>query len=65
MSKLAIGLIVAGVVFFIIGMVAGNYNCGAHFCNAISSAVNFAADVVKTEAKGITTVVGGISKVFS
>ena len=43
MSKLAIGLIAAGVVFFIIGMVAGNYNCGAHFCNTISSAVNFAA----------------------
>lgn len=65
MSKFAIGLIVAGVVFFIIGMIAGNYHCGAHFCNAISSAVNFASDVVKTEAKGITTVVGGISRVFS
>lgn len=65
MSKLVMGLIVAGIVFFIIGMVAGNYHCGAHFCNAISSTVNFAADVVKTEAKGITTVVGGISRVFS
>lgn len=65
MSKLVIGLIVAGIVFFIIGMVAGNYHCGVHFCNAISSTVNFAADVVKTEAKGITTVVGGISRVFS
>ena len=65
MSKLAIGLIVAAVVFFIIGMVTGNYNCGTHFCNAISSAVNFASDVVKTEAKGITTVVGSISRIFS
>lgn len=65
MSKLAIGLIVAAVVFFIIGMVAGDYNCGTHFCNAISSAVNFASDVVKTEAKGITTVVGSISRIFS
>ncbi len=47
-----------------IGMIAGNYHCGAHFCNTITSAVNLAADLVKTEAKGITTVVGGIARVF-
>lgn len=64
MSKITIAIIVAVAVFFIIGMVVGNYHCGTHFCNTITSAVNLATDIVKTEVKGITTVVGGITKVF-
>jgi uncharacterized protein YabE (DUF348 family) len=64
MKKVTMILIIAATVFFVIGMIAGNYHCGAHFCNTITSAVNLAADLVKTEAKGITTVVGGIARVF-
>ena len=52
------------LVFFIIGMICGNYNCSGHFCNTITSLVNFITDVVKTEVKGITTAVNGISHLF-
>jgi len=64
MKKVTMILIIAAAVFFVIGMIAGNYHCGAHFCNTITSAVSLATDLVKTEAKGITTVVGGIARVF-
>ena len=64
MKKVTMILIIAAAVFFVIGMIAGNYHCGAHFCNTITSVVNRATDLVKTEAKGITTVVGGIAGVF-
>lgn len=61
MSKITIAIIVAAVAFFIIGMVAGNFHCGTHFCNTVTELVNLVTDLVKTEVKGITTVVGGIS----
>lgn len=64
MSKITIVIIVAAVVFFIIGMITGNYHCGDYFCHTITSAVNLATDLIKTEVKGITSVVGGISRVF-
>ena len=64
MNKVTIVLLVAVAAFFVIGMIAGNYHCGTHFCNAITSVVNLATDLVKTEAKGITTVVNGIAGVF-
>lgn len=64
MNKVTITLLVAAAVFFAIGMIAGNYNCGTYFCNTITSVVNLATDLVKTEAKGITTVVNGIAGVF-
>lgn len=64
MNKATMILLVAAVVFFAIGMIAGNYHCGTHFCNTITSIVNLATDLVKTEAKGITTVVNGIAGVF-
>ena len=64
MKKVTMILIIAAAVFFVIGMIVGNYHCGAHFCNTITSVVNLATDLVKTEAKGITTVVGGIAGVF-
>lgn len=64
MKKVTMILIIAAAVFFVIGMIAGNYHCDAHFCNTITSVVNLATDLVKTEAKGITTVVGGIAGVF-
>jgi hypothetical protein len=65
MSKITIAIIVAAVAFFIIGMVAGNFHCGAHFCNTVTELVNLVTDLVKTEVKGITTVVGGISNALS
>lgn len=65
MKTWKIVIIVLVIAFFIIGMIAGNYNCSGHFCNMITSLVNFVTDVVKTEVKGITTVVVGISKIFS
>lgn len=58
-------LIIAAVVFFIVGMISGNYHCGDNFCSCINAFVNFISDVVKTEVHGITTIVGGISKVFN
>ena len=64
MKKVTMILIIAAAVFFVIGMIAGNYHCGAHFCDTITSAVNLAAVLFLTEAKGITTVVGGIARVF-
>ena len=64
MKTTTIVLLVAAAIFFVVGMIAGNYHCGTHFCNTITSAVNLATDLIKTEVKGITTVVGGISGVF-
>lgn len=57
---LMIVLIVVGI-FFVVGMIAGDYHCTKHLCNTIMSAVYFVTDIVKTEAKGITTVFGGIA----
>ena len=64
MNKVTMTLLVAVAVFFAIGVIAGNYHCGTHFCNTITSVVNLATDLAKTEAKGITTVVNGIAGVF-
>ena len=63
MNKVTMILLVAAAVFFAIGMIAGNYHCGTHFCNTITSVVNLATDLVKTEAKGLTTVVNGLGGV--
>ena len=45
---LTITLIVLAI-FFVIGMIVGDYNCVKHLCNTITSAVYFVTDIVKTE----------------
>lgn len=65
MNKVVKIILIIVVVFFIIGMVVGNYHCADHFCNFISSLVNFVTDVFKTEVKGITWTVHTISKPFN
>ena len=61
MSKAMMIILTIVGIFFVIGMIAGDYHCTMHLCNAIMSAVNLVADIVKTEAKGITFVFGGIA----
>lgn len=61
MSKAMIIILSIIGIFFVIGVIVGDYHCTVHFCNAIMSTVNLAADIVKTEAKGITFVLGGIA----
>ena len=63
MKTFTIVIIAIVVAFFITGMITGNYHCGSHFCNTVTELVNFVTDVVKTEAKGITFVVNGISSI--
>ena len=64
MSKAITIVLIVIAIFFVIGMVAGDYHCGKHFCNTITSAVYFVTDIVKTEAKGITFVFGGIGNLI-
>jgi len=61
MSKGILITIIAVAIFFVIGMIAGNYHCTTHLCNTITSAVSLVSDIVKTEAKGITWVFGNIA----
>ena len=61
MSKVLTITLIVLAIFFVIGMIVGDYNCVKHFCNTITSAVYFVTDIVKTEAKGITFVFGGIA----
>lgn len=58
-------MIIIVCVFFIIGMIAGDYNICRYFCNTVTSLVYCITDIVKTEATGITTVVNWIAKVFA
>lgn len=64
MSKAVVITLIVVAIFFVIGMIAGDYNCTRHFCNTVTSAVYFVTDVVKTEAKGITFVFGGIASLI-
>lgn len=52
-------------VFFVIGMIVGNYHCADNFVMMINGLVNFVTDIVKTEVKGITWTVQLISGIFS
>lgn len=61
MSKTMMIILTIIGIFFVIGVIVGDYHCTLHFCNAIMSTVNLATDIVKTEAKGITFVFGGIA----
>jgi nucleoside permease NupC len=61
MSKVLTITLIVLAIFFVIGMIVGDYNCVKHLCNTITSAVYFVTDIVKTEAKGITFVFGGIA----
>lgn len=57
-------ILVLVVFFFIVGMIAGNYNCGGHFCTFLSGLVNFITDVIKTEVYGITSTVNFFKHLF-
>lgn len=61
MSKTMMIILTIIGIFFVIGVIVGDYHCTLHFCNAIMSTVNLATDIVKTEAKGITFVFNGIA----
>ncbi len=58
-------ILIIVAIFFVIGMIVGNYHCADHFCNTVSGLVNFVTDVCKTEVKGITWTVSSIGKLFS
>lgn len=62
MSKPVMIFLIVVAIFFVIGMIAGDYHCTKHFCNTIVSLVNCVTDVIKTEAKGITWVFGNVAK---
>jgi hypothetical protein len=62
MSKGLTIVLVIVAIFFVIGMIAGNYHCTTHLCNTVTSAVSLVSDIVKTEAKGITWVFGNIAR---
>lgn len=64
MSKVLTITLIVLAIFFVIGMIVGDYNCVKHLCNTITSAVYFVTDIVKTEAKGITFVFGGIGSLI-
>lgn len=64
MSKVLTITLIVLAIFFVIGMIVGDYNCVKHLCNTITSAVYFVTDIVKTESKGITFVFGGIGSLI-
>lgn len=65
MSRLTTAIIVIVLIFFVVGVVAGNYHCTVHFCNMMLSGVQFITEVVKTEAKGITIVFSTITGIIA
>ena len=65
MDKVVKGIIIAAIIFFVIGMIVGNYNCATHFCNMLMGFINFIKDAFLTELEGISCVVSFISGIFS
>lgn len=65
MKKLTTIILIIVLVFFVVGVIAGDYHCTMHFCNMLLSATHFITDVVKTEAKGITVVFGTITSLIA
>ena len=64
MSKKLMIALIAVAVFFVIGMIVGDYNCTKHFCNTVVSLVNCVTDIIKTETAGITWTFSSISKLI-